>query len=122
AQKDDADCRFHSARRGLQRIDASRGRPKSMSLGALSTRHSRNRPARRCLKRVYSLALVIVALEDRNQFSDLQQVADAFGEINKLNVSAGIARRGEEAHQGPNAAAIDVANFSKIQNKTIVIR
>src|SRR5689334_20520350 len=94
----------------------------SVLLGAFPARHRRNRSARRRIERLGGLLIVVVALEYGDQLRDLQQIADAFCEIRQLDVSTSIASGGEEADHGPNAAAIDVANFSEIQHKTIVFR
>src|SRR5207248_2747619 len=90
-------------------------------LGAFSARHGRNRPTRRRMKGIHCLLLIIVALEDCNQLSDLQQISNALREIGQLDVATRVTRCGEKTDQSTDTAAIDVTDFAKVQNNTIVV-
>ena len=73
------------------------------------------------MKGVHCLLLIIVALEDCNQLSDLQQISNALREIGQLDIATGIACCGEKTDQSTDTAAIDVTHFAKVQNNTIVV-
>ena len=66
------------------------------------------------MERADSLLFVIIAFKDGDQFRDLEQVADAFGQMEELHIAAGIARAGEEAHHRADATAVDVTDVSQI--------
>src|SRR6266700_6446441 len=66
--------------------------------------------------------LAVINLEHREQFCDLQQVADALCQSGQLNGSAAVSRRDEQRDQRSQAAAINVGHIGQIQYDTATLR
>src|SRR5205823_6277984 len=65
---------------------------------------------------IHGFAFAFKGLKDGQQLGDLQQVADALREVGELDVSAGGARRSIKRDQSSQAAAIDVADASEVDD------
>jgi hypothetical protein len=73
-------------------------------------------------ERICRLLLAVIYVEDRDQFCDLEQVADMPREIGELDRAPIIARRGIECDQRSQPAAIDIVNPGEIENQVSFLR
>src|SRR4051812_33774692 len=65
------------------------------------------------------LFLVVVDVEDGVELGDLHQVVDALGEIEELQLPAAVLYRCEGTGQLAEAGAVDIGDFSEVQENLL---
>src|SRR6185437_14900428 len=64
--------------------------------------------------------LVVLDIEDRIKFRDLEQIVDFFGQIEQLQLTALIADRGEGTDQFADPRAVNVGNIAQVQQDLLL--
>jgi len=71
---------------------------------------------RRAVERSHRVIFRFVRVKQLVQMGQLQNLADMLGNIAQLQVAAGLARAGQGAHHGSQAAAVNEHNVAEMQD------